>query len=397
MLPHVSEAEIVFLCVDTPSSRIDGSVDLSHIRRAAQDIGNALAHDSRIVLAIKSTVPPGANRLVARLVAEAGGASSMPARSLDQPCVSVVTNPEFLREGSAVQDFLYPDRIVLGSDDPEATRMMQTLYGPIVEQSFSVPSYVPQRPQGLSRVAMVITDPASAEMIKYASNAFLATKISLINEIANICECLGADVREVARGVGLDHRIGPHFMNAGLGWGGSCFGKDLRGLIWDARKSSYEPAMLQAAIDVNSRQRMIGLQKVREALRGVRGCAIAVWGLSFKPGTEDLRDAPSLELIEGLVSAGALVSVYDPVALEPFREKHQGTAVGFAKDMYHAVDGADALILVTEWPQFCEADWTRVRHLMNRPVIVDGRNCLPGTYLAGLGFDYHGIGVTQAL
>lgn len=386
--PEVAaEADAVFLAVATPSVPDTGAVELRHVREAAHALGRHLDHDRFCVVVNKSTVPVGSNGLVEKLIFEGLSLNGGHAR------VAAASNPEFLREGSAVADALYPERIVIGTEDDRAAGLLRDLYRPILEQSFDPPPYVPPRPPGCRSVPLLRVDPVSAELLKYAANAFLAMKISFINEIANICERVGADVRKIAEGIGLDSRIGRAFLNAGVGWGGSCFGKDLRGLIADAREYGYEPVLLNAVLEVNYRQRQTVVQKLCEVLKVLRGRTVAVLGLAFKPNTDDLRDAPALDVIRRLLEMGSLVRAYDPAAMPAFKEAAPDLPVTCAPDPYRAAEDADAIVLVTEWEEFRHLDWRRIRRAMRHPVVVDGRNFLNKEELEALGFAYRGIGI----
>ncbi|MBI2941184.1 MAG: UDP-glucose/GDP-mannose dehydrogenase family protein [Chloroflexi bacterium] len=359
----LARAEFVFIAVGTPSG-VDGEADLRHVRAAAERIA-VLVHRP-LILINKSTVPIGAGDWVTTIVQ----------RSQPEPIpFAVVSNPEFLREGSAVHDFLAPDRIVLGSADPEAARRVAELYAPL-------------------KTPMVITDIRTAEMIKYASNSFLATKISFMNEIATICEPLGADVKMVARGMGHDRRIGPHYLDAGLGWGGSCFGKDVRALEFMAATHGCHPQLLRAVMEINRDQRHRLIQKLRGALGGsLDRMEIGVLGLSFKPNTDDMRDAPSLTVIHQLQREGARVRAYDPAAMPvAARLLHE---VYLAANPYEAATGADAVVICTEWNEFKQLDLPRLRGLMLRPVVVDGRNMYEPERMRELGFVYHCVGRPQ--
>jgi UDPglucose 6-dehydrogenase len=381
----VAEADVVFIAVDTPQGD-DGAADLSNVAAVARGIGGALARASRrspLVVVNKSTVPVGSGDYVSMLVRdgideEAGGQGAG---------FLLVSNPEFLREGSAIYDTLFPDRIVAGSDSREALDALRTLYAPLVEQSF--PCDFDPRPK--VAVPFVVTDLASAEMIKYAANAFLATKISFINEISNLCELVGADVSSVATGIGLDGRIGPRFLSAGIGWGGSCFPKDVSALRSIAREYEYETTLLDATVAVNARQRKQVIGKLQRELHTLKGKRIALLGLSFKPNTDDLREAPSLEIARALDSLGARVVGYDPVA---------GKAAAYAlpdlevtHDPYDALKGAHAAVLATEWDEFRSLDLGRAASLMQEPkVLVDGRNALDPAAVRAGGLLYRGFG-----
>jgi UDPglucose 6-dehydrogenase len=296
----------------------------------------------------------------------------------------VVSNPEFLREGSAIYDTFNPDRIVLGSNSPRAVEVMQQLYAPIVSGQYrEVPGGDP--------VPVVVTDLSSAEMVKYASNSFLATKISFINEIANICDRVGADVTQVAAGIGLDSRIGKKFLQAGIGWGGSCFPKDVSALIHTADDYGYEAQLLKAAVEVNNRQRQITLEKLQQVLKILKGKTVGLLGLTFKPDTDDMRDAPSLILIEQLNRLGAKVKAYDPIVSQS-GIRHGLTGVIVENDAPHLADGCDALVLVTDWAQFKDLDYAALAQRMHSPILIDGRNFLDRDALIQAGFQYVGIG-----
>src|SRR5919112_5622142 len=393
-LPEVvREADILFIAVDTPQ-RGDGSADLSSVGKVARAIGRALAEASPgadktgrerpLVVVNKSTVPVGSGDYVSMLIKEGateGGSSGVSYR--------VVSNPEFLREGSAVYDCLFPDRIVLGAERRDALDTMRALYEPIIEQSF--PTQADPRPKGT--VPFVTTDLVSAEMIKYAANAFLATKISFINEISNLCELVGADVGEVAYGIGLDGRIGPRFLSAGIGWGGSCFPKDVSALRAVAREYEHETPLLEAAVSVNDKQRKRVVGKLQRELHTLKGKRVALLGLSFKPNTDDLRGAPSLEIAELLDARGAQVVGYDPMAAKKTASKSPAGSIRVVYDPYEAISGAHATVVVTEWEEFRELDLERVASLMKKPpLMVDGRNALDPERVRAAGIRYRGFG-----
>ncbi|MDP9324962.1 MAG: UDP-glucose/GDP-mannose dehydrogenase family protein [Candidatus Dormibacteraeota bacterium] len=357
----MDRADFVFLAVGTPpDSR--GGADLTALKEAARSIGENLVDD--IVVINKSTVPIGTGDVVSDIVAE-----TRPSPDLR---FSVVSNPEFLREGSAVTDFMHPDRIVLGGHDRAAAERVAELYQPL-------------------EAPVLITDLYTAEMIKYASNAFLATKISFINEIARICEKLDADVSVVAEGMGMDARIGRAFLDAGIGFGGSCFPKDVRALARMAQEMDYHPELLHTVMDINRDMRRLVVDRLQELLGGVRGQRIGILGLSYKPNTDDLREAPSLDIIETLLKKGAHVTVYDPVAMAKAKHLLNGGVVT-ARDAYGAARKADAVALLTEWNQFRSLDMRRLKAAMRRPVIVDGRNIWEPKRMHDLGFVYRGIG-----
>jgi UDPglucose 6-dehydrogenase len=364
----LASAEFIFIAVNTPTGSNQGGADMSYVESAARSIAEALDHYAIIIN--KSTVPVGSGDVVTRIVS----------KHLARPEVrfSVVSNPEFLAEGSAVADFQNPDRVVLGSSDPQAANKVATLYLPL-------------------RAPIVITDLYTAEMIKYASNAFLATKISFINEIAQICERLGADVKEVAAGMGHDKRIGKHFLNAGLGYGGSCFPKDVRALAHMADEAGLHPQLLHAVMEINHDQRRVVMNKLTSILGSLRGCTIGVLGLAFKPNTDDMREAPSVDIVRWVVNQGATVQVYDPVANETGRAELERAgvrmeAVQFCEDAYAVARGADALVIATEWNEFKSLNMLEIRDSMRHPIVIDGRNIYEPALMHSLGFTYRGMG-----
>ena len=356
----MDEVEFAFIAVGTPSG-VDGEADLRYVRAVAESIADHADHP--VIIINKSTVPVGTGDWVADVIRKRRGSNDLE--------FAVVSNPEFLREGSAISDFMDPDRIVLGSLDEEAANRVAQLYLSL-------------------RSTIVITDLRTAEMIKYASNAFLATRISFINEIANICEELGADVREVARGMGYDKRIGHAFLDAGLGWGGSCFPKDVKALAHMAVLHGTHPQLLHAVMDINRNQRRRVVMRLRKQLDGLSEKVIGVLGLSFKPNTDDIRDAPALEVIHLLQNEGAIVRAYDPAAMENASKVLKN--VTLCDGPYEVAEGADALVLATEWNEFKQINFNRIRDVMRQPVILDGRNLWDPEQMYALGFDYSGIG-----
>ncbi|WP_456341916.1 UDP-glucose dehydrogenase family protein [Thermovibrio sp.] len=347
----VKNADFIFIAVGTPS-REDGSADLSFVESAYRSIAEHIGDNDFKVIVNKSTVPVGTGRWAKEFIA-----GLLRERGVKEPekRFEVVSNPEFLREGKAVEDFMKPDRVVVGADNREVAGFVASLYEKL------------QPP-------ILITDLPTAEMIKYASNAFLATKISFINEIANVCERLGADVTVVARGMGLDHRISPHFLRAGCGFGGSCFPKDVKALIHTARSVGEEPRLLSSVIEVNERQKLRPVEKLLKHIPELRGRKVAVWGLAFKPETDDMREAPSIPIIRELLKRGAEVVAYDPVATgnakRVFERELSTGKLRFASDKYEALKGVDALILVTEWEEFRDVDFDKLKG----KVVIDGRN-----------------------
>jgi UDPglucose 6-dehydrogenase len=378
----IPEADVVFLAVGTPALE-DGSPDLSHVRSAAAGLRGHLGRRFTVVVT-KSTVPIGSGDWVEALVAEPG--HCRPGREF-----AVVSNPEFLRQGSAVFDSLYPDRIVLGSDDQRALERMTALYEPILEQTFRAPEALP-RPDGCCQVPVVATNLASAELIKYAANAFLALKISFINEMAELAEKVGADIDRISEGVGLDARIGGRFLRAGIGWGGSCFGKDTAAVLAMGREYGLAMPIVSAAREVNSRQRERVVERLEAELGTLAGRRIGLLGLAFKPDTDDLRDAPSIDIARRLMRKGARVTAHDPVALERARREFGGEGLGFAEGAAEVATGADAVVLVTEWPEYRALDWEAVGARMRQRVLLDGRNTLDRKCLEAAGFRYVGVG-----
>ena len=383
---HIDQADVVFIAVGTPSNE-DGSPNLKYVQAAAQAIGERL-DDGFTVVVNKSTVPIGSGSWVEAIVREAYEQAK---GRKPQGTFGVASNPEFLREGSAIGDTLYPDRIVIGADMQQAIAVLTELYRPILNQDFPAPEMLP-RPEGLGAVPVVTTDLASAELIKYAANAFLSLKISYINEIGHLAEKVGADVKQIARGIGLDTRIGPRFLNAGLGWGGSCFPKDTAALLDTAEQYGLEMEIVQAAREVNRRQRTWAVERLQEELKILKGCTVTLLGLAFKPNTDDLRDAPSLELARLLIQRGARVRAHDPIALERAQATFTDPGMRYFDDVLEAVEEADALVLVTEWPQYRKLPWEEIKGRMRRTLILDGRNDLPEEELIELGFTYIGVG-----
>lgn len=363
----VPGAEVIFIAVGTPPQP-DGSPDLRHLRSAAESIGRHLS-DTFAVVVNKSTVPIGSGNWVEALIRTSY--ETHHGQRADER-FAVASNPEFLREGTALGDTLYADRIVVGSDNPRVLEIMYTLYRPLIDQSFAAPTFLP-RPSECAAVPMVSSDLASAELIKYAANAFLALKISFINEIGSLAERVGADVREVARGIGLDTRIGPRFLQAGLGWGGSCFGKDTSALISTAAEYGLSMPIVNAVREVNSRQRVRVIEKLLAELRILKGRTISLLGLAFKPDTDDLRDAPSIDIAKKLLQHGALVQAHDPVAMDRFRSECPDLEVRLVDRPEELFERADAILLVTEWKVYHQIPWTALKDAMRTPLIVDGR------------------------
>src|SRR5579862_5894917 len=380
----VVASDVIFIAVGTPSLPT-GEANLGYLESAARNIGAAMDASRRRVVVNKSTVPVGSGNLVEALIRE-----GVRERAIH---FTVASNPEFLREGCAIADSLYPDRIVLGAEE-ECMHVLQELYRPLFEQRFDAPAFLP-RPADMGEVPVVTTTLTSAEMIKYAANAFLAVKIGFANEIANICERVGAEAPEVMAGIGLDARIGARFLNPGLGWGGSCFGKDVQSLMHTAREYGYQSRLLEAALEVNRAQRQLVIQKLQEKLYILKGRTIGLLGLAFKPETDDLRDAPSLQVAAKLLQMGVRVNVYDPVAMPACRELHPALRVHYCDSPEEAAEEADALVLVTEWKQFGALDLREVAKRMARAILVDGRNLFDPEAARQAGFDYSGVGRPQ--
>ncbi|MGB7417514.1 MAG: UDP-glucose/GDP-mannose dehydrogenase family protein [Thermosynechococcaceae cyanobacterium] len=380
----VEHGEILFIAVGTPALPT-GESDTRYVEAVAKGIGHHLDGGYKVIVN-KSTVPIGSGDWVRMIVMD--GVAERDASEAGTPATDiqfdVVSNPEFLREGSAVYDTFNPDRIVLGSHKEQAIALMKQLYAPIVDRKFS-------DDQTLPPVPVVVTDLSSAEMVKYAANAFLATKISFINEVANICDRVGADVLQVAEGIGLDSRIGSKFLQAGLGWGGSCFPKDVSALVHTADDYGYEAALLKATVSTNEQQRLLVVEKLQQSLKILKGKTVGLLGLTFKPDTDDMRDAPALTLIEALTRLGAKVKAFDPLVSQT-ELRHGLSNVVVETDIERLADGCDALVLVTDWPAFREVNYQKIAPLMVKPVLIDGRNYLDKAALQAAGFKYVGIG-----
>lgn len=384
LAPAVQASDVIFIAVGTPPQP-SGEANLIYLEAAARAIGAAMDSTKFRVVVNKSTVPVGCGNLVEALIREGIGAD------YESVAFGVASNPEFLREGSAVADSLYPDRIVLGAEDKKTISVLRDLYRPVIEQNFDTPDFF-AKPLRTGRVPLVTTTLTSAEMIKYASNAFLAMKIGFANEMSNICEKVGADVPEVMAGIGHDQRIGLNFLNAGIGWGGSCFGKDIQSLLHIAGEYGAQTRLLEATLGVNKQQRMLVIQKLQEKLYILKGRTIGILGLAFKPNTDDLRDAPSLQIIEKLLQMGARVRAYDPVAMDACREQNPDLKLTYCPDAMTVALKADAIVLVTEWPEFKSLDLAEFARKMAHPVMVDGRNLFDPDAARKAGFDYAGIG-----
>ena len=363
----LDQVEIVFSAVGTPPDE-DGSADLKYVLDVARTIGRAM--NKYLLVVTKSTVPVGTARRIRQTIAD----------ELDRRGVTIdfdiASNPEFLKEGAAVKDFMHPDRIVVGVESDRARRLMEKLYHPFMLNNFRI----------------IYMDIPSAEMTKYAANAMLATRISFMNDMANLCEIIGADVNMVRKGIGSDTRIGSSFLYAGCGYGGSCFPKDVKALISTASDHGYPMRILQAVEDVNEEQKTILFRKLSAHFGGdLQGRKVAMWGLAFKPETDDMREAPSLVLIDRLLEAGCQITAYDPVAI-PEARRRIGDRIAYAKNIYETVEGADVLMVVTEWKEFRLPAWARIRSLMKTPLILDGRNIYNIAEIEEAGFIYHCIG-----
>ena len=354
-------SQIVFIAVGTPTGE-DGSADLQHVLSVARDLGRAM--NGYKVIVNKSTVPVGTAARVRQAIAE----------ETRQP-FSVVSNPEFLKQGAAIDDFMKPDRVVIGAEDARAAELMRELYAPFTRTGAPI----------------MLMDCASAELCKYAANAMLATRISFMNEVANVCDAMGADVDQVRRAVAADKRIGPSFLFPGVGYGGSCFPKDVKAMLRFAASSDYEFQILRAVESVNERQKLRLLTKLQQHFGSLKKRRIAVWGLAFKPRTDDMREAPAVPLVQGLLQAGAIVQAYDPEAMRVARTIF-GNRITYASSSYAALEGAEALAIVTEWNEFREPDFARMRKLMKNPAIFDGRNIYNPQQIRAHGFDYLSMG-----
>ncbi|MDR2950698.1 MAG: UDP-glucose/GDP-mannose dehydrogenase family protein [Prevotella sp.] len=366
----LNEVDIVFSAVGTPPDE-DGSADLKYVLDVARTVGQNL--NKYMVIVTKSTVPVGTAKLVKKTIQD-----ELNKRGLSDLKFDVASNPEFLKEGAAITDFMQPDRVVVGVESEEAKRLMEKLYKPFT----------------LNNYRIIYTDIPSAEMIKYAANAMLATRISFMNDIANMCEIVGADVNMVRKGIGADARIGSKFLYAGCGYGGSCFPKDVKALIHTANKLGYKMQILEAVENVNEFQKNILFDKLMKYYNNdIKGKTIAVWGLAFKPKTDDMREAPSLVLIDRIIKAGGKVRAYDPVAMEEAKKHHLGDSVIYAKDIYDATLDADAILMVTEWNEFRLPTWEVIKKTMKKPVVFDGRNIYNKEEMNEIGFDYFGIGI----
>jgi len=381
LMEAVRACQVIFIAVGTPSTE-QGTADLSHVEAVARTV--ALAIDEYKVIVEKSTVPVFTSEWIRKVMLLNG----VPAEQFD-----VVSNPEFLREGSAVRDFLYPDRIVIGADTERSASLLREIYQPLTSGSYyssrgTIPSLVeaPPSPQ------LLVTSTKSAELIKHASNAFLATKISFINAVANICEAAGADVGEVCRGIGMDARIGSKFLNPGIGYGGSCFPKDLKAFASVAKELGYDFRLLDEVMGINERQRQLFLRKVRSALWTLKDKRIAVLGLAFKGGTDDVRESPGIDLVKSLLKEGCAIRAFDPAAMQRAQEVLPNAGITYCESAYEAASQADALLILTDWQEFATLNLSRLRNLLTYPIILDGRNLYDPTTMASEGFIYYSVG-----
>ncbi len=355
----VLKSEVIFVAVGTPSKK-DKSIDLSYVKQAIKEIAKQL--NAYKIIVNKSTVPVGTGDWVKKEI-----------KKYYKGNFSIVSNPEFLKEGSAIKDFLKPDRIIIGAEDKKSQQIMLNLYSKI-------------------DAPKIVTDIKSAELIKYAANAFLATKISFINEIANICDKLNADIKKVAQGIGYDKRIGKHFLNAGIGYGGSCFPKDIDGLISISSKHKYTFKLLNAVVEVNKQQQEEFIKKINSILKKIKGKTVCIWGLAFKPNTDDIRKSPAIKIINRLVKMGYKIQVYDPKAMENTKKAILQKNVKYCKNPYEAAKNADILALVTDWPEFSKIDMKKIKKIMRNYYLIDGRNQFNPKKMKKLGFYYKGIG-----
>ena len=383
-IPKLSGRGVVLIAVGTPTKQ-NGDADLQYVDAAAQEVAQCISPGAELVIVNKSTVPIGSAKHVEGIVHR-----SLAARDVEAS-VWVASNPEFLAEGTAVHDSLYPDRIVIGADHPTAVGMLRQMYAPLLEQTFEPPVAAP-RPERYTLPPLITTTATSAEMTKYAANSFLATKISFINEFAGLAERVGADITEVARAIGLDNRIGGRFLSAGIGWGGSCFGKDTRAIVTTAKTYDYPMQIVESAIDVNMRQRLHIIERLQQHLKVLRGTTIGLLGLAFKGNTDDLRDAPALTLIEHLSERGAVIRVHDPIAMESAQKFYPDLPVEYCEDVSCLSLGCDALIVVTDWQEYKQLPLAEIKERMRGDLILDARNLLNAESVKKQGFTYAGIG-----
>ena len=383
-IPPLAGTGVVMIAVGTPAKE-NGDADLRYVDAAAKEVAELIEDGARLVVVNKSTVPVGSARHVEGIIRR-----HLAARGVDAE-VHVASNPEFLAEGKAVHDTFYPDRIVIGAEDPFAIGLLREMYQPILEQTFEPPPGTP-RPERYELPPLITTSATSAELTKYAANAFLATKISFINEFSQLAEKVGADITEVARAIGLDQRIGPRFLHAGIGWGGSCFGKDTAAVLALAASYDYTMPIVRSAIEVNRRQRQFIVEKLQDHLKVLRGTTIGILGLAFKGNTDDLRDSPALTLVHELNDRGAVVKAYDPVAMDNARRLYPDLPVEYCQDPECLAVACDALVVVTDWPQFRQLDLPELKRRMRGTLVLDARNYLQPNAVRSAGLDYVGVG-----
>jgi len=377
----VQESQAIFITVGTPQSET-GEADLSYVEAVAYEIASAIQSPKLVIE--KSTVPVSTCESLRKTLLLNGAPSGL---------FSVASNPEFLREGTAVTDFLYPDRIVVGADDEFSASLLQAIYRPLTSGTYySEPHAIPHSGHSHAKAPLILTTAKSAELIKHASNAFLAMKISFINAVANISEAVGADIQQVCAGIGSDSRIGPKFLNAGIGYGGSCFPKDVRAFHAVATQCGYDFGLLGEVTRINDEQRRRFVKSIRAALWTLRGKRLGVLGLAFKDGTDDIRESPAIGIIEALLKEGAHVRVYDPAAESNAKKVLSSDRVTYAKDSYDTAAGSDALLILTEWKEFASLDLPRLKKLLKYPIVIDGRNLYEPAVMAGAGIIYHSIG-----
>jgi UDPglucose 6-dehydrogenase len=377
----VRKSQAIFIAVGTPSTE-GGEADLSYVEQVSREVACAI-EDYKIVVE-KSTVPVFTSNWVRRVMLLDGA---------DADQFDVASNPEFLREGTAVGDFLYPDRIVVGADTERCASLLRQIYEPLTSgEYYKRGSIIPNTTGAPVPPPIIVTSTKSAELIKHASNAFLATKISFINAVANICEAVGADIKEVCEGIGTDSRIGRRFLNPGVGYGGSCFPKDLKAFSSVARETGYEFRMLQEVMAINAEQRSRFLRKVRKALWTLKGKRLAVLGLAFKGGTDDIRESPAIEIVKSLLKEGCEIRAFDPAATERAQEVLPREGMTYVTSAYEAATGADALLILTDWPEFAKLDLPRLKQALTYPIVVDGRNLHDPAHMAANGFIYSSVG-----
>ena len=383
-IPELRGEGVVFIAVGTPT-KSNGDADLQYVDAAAKEVAERIQGGAKLVVVNKSTVPIGSAKHVSGIIHRSLTAGSVDAQ------VWVASNPEFLAEGRAMHDTLYPDRMVIGADDPTPVGMLRTLYGPFLEQTFPDPAETP-RPERYTLPSLIITTPTSAELTKYAANSFLATKISFINEFSRLAEHVGADITEVSRAIGLDTRIGSKHLQAGIGWGGSCFGKDTRAILATAKGYDYQMHIVESAISVNQRQRLHVIDKLQKHLKVLRGTTIGVLGLAFKGNTDDLRDSPALTLIEHLHERGAVIKVHDPISVPNTKRLYPDLPVEYCKSATELASGCDAVVIATDWPEYTRLPLAKMKAVMRGTLILDARNLLEPATVTEAGLTYVGVG-----